>query len=340
MGHKQRLRAGRQQALSMDDDEIQDDLPGGSAVEIETQDPPATAQETVSSPAAAQEDRDDPLEALKRQFADLEAERNTERKRREDAEARAREHETQLGRYEADQFSHKKTVLEQAYAGEELKLADAKRKYAAAIRDQDFDAAADAQSEMVRADGTMRHYAFTYQDLENQEKQPKRTAQPAPQEDQFEVALKTMHPKVAEWARTHKDDVTKPERQRLAFAADQMAIAKGYNPGSDEYLDYMDESMGYIDQDDAATRPAPPQVQRVNGRRAPAAPPSRSASSTKGRVTTHLTADDHRQLESINALMPEKQRVTVEQYAKNKYEAQKRGELNGGYRDRLSYRSE
>jgi len=67
-----------------------------------------------------------------------------------------------------------------------------------------------------------------------------------PKADDFEAALKKMHPKVAAWAREHKDDVLRPEKKKLALAADAMAIAKGFKPGSDEYLNFLDEQMGYF----------------------------------------------------------------------------------------------
>ena len=329
MGHKQRLRAGRQEARNHDPENADDfgvdvvDAPVDAfGVPIDTD-----AVQTRATPDQEPED-DEPIEVLKRQFQELEAERDRERHRASDLEARNREHEATISQRAGSELANHKAVLEQAYAAEELKKADAKRRAAAAMAKGDFDGVADAQDEMAQSHAVMMRYSDAYQQIEAQQKAPKQVQQPR-QVDEFEAAIAKMEPRVAAWAREHKDDVTKPDRQRLAIAADGMATARGYAPGSDAYLDYLDEAMGYYEPEGKTMetpqpKPAPRQAQQQTGRRAPAAPPTRTSGSTAGgrrRVT--LTEDDKRQARGYG--------VTDEEYAswKLKSDAHPNIENNG-----------
>jgi hypothetical protein len=312
MGHKQRLRAGRQEAASHD--AIPDGKTDDLDIEILNQ-PPEAATTTLPEP-----ENDEPLEVLKRQFQELEAERDRERTRAAELETRNREHEAKLQQHSISEFSNQKAVLEQAYTVEELKLKDAKKLYAEALRNGDFDAAADVQTEMLRSTQVMSQYATAYQNLETQEKAPRPAPAPA---DELETALKTMEPRLASWVREHKDDVLKPERRRIAELADSMAVAKGMKQGSDAYLDFLDEQMGYFSEgNDVSTgtaestpKPQPKPAQQTS-RRAPSAPPSRtSGSTTGGRRGVYLTEDDKRQAQNYG--------VSNEEYAKWKLQAEK-----------------
>jgi hypothetical protein len=329
METKQRGRAAHREAMALDDDREQD----GLTIELgERPDAAASQPAVIEKPKVADED---PLEALKKQFADVQAERDAEKKRATELETRSREQQQQIERHQDSEIANHKAVLEQAYSVEEGKLAEAKRKYAAAMREQDFDGAADAQHEMIRISGMMGQYSNAYQELERRERAPKPATAT---DDRFETALKSMEPRVAAWAREHKDDVRKPERQKLAFAADAMAQAKGFAPGSDEYLDFMDDQMGYSGPDDDPSGSEPPQQQRQPAqsqqrasKRAPAAPPSRNSASAGGRRKVHLTEDDIRHARNLG--------LTQEEYAKAKLNAERNGDLNGGARESLHFKT-
>jgi hypothetical protein len=64
-------------------------------------------------------------------------------------------------------------------------------------------------------------------------------------QDNFEKALKTMHPRVAAWARLHRADLSNPERLKAVFDADKAAIKLGCAPGSDCYMGALNLEMGY-----------------------------------------------------------------------------------------------
>jgi hypothetical protein len=250
---------------------------------------------------------------------DYEARLQSSSKEREEAETaaqeRAQEYEQQLRERAAAGFASQKASLEHAYASEELKLANAKRSYAEMLRIGDFDAAAEANAEIARTTQTMAAYSNSYHGIEAQEqalvtegeervrapvarREAPAEVQPAPQQsDQFESALTAMHPKVAAWAREHKDDILRPDRQKLAFAADALALAKGLPAGSDEYLDLLDEHMGYLD---TGTEPEPvPVPVAQNGRRVaskrPTAAPASRATASSGAIKVHLSDWDREQ---------------------------------------------
>ncbi len=326
MGHKQRLRAGRSEALPLDDDQ---DADQGTGIEIEVVDRPV---EPVSTSPVVEDSGDDPLEVLKKQFDEVKSAREASDRRALELEKANREHQAELARKSASEIGGQKAVLEQTYNAEELKLANVKREYADHLRQGRFDEAADAQIEISRSMAYMGQLANAYQGLEVQEKAPK--AQPSPQQvaDPFETAVSKMEPRVAAWAREHKDDVLKPDRQKLAYAADQMAIAKGFKPGSDEYLDYLDDAMGYELADDPVPAKQAAQIPaKASSKRMPAAPPSRRSASAPGRRQVFLTEDDKRQADGYG--------VSHQEYAKWKHDAESSGSLDGGMHERLHYKA-
>ena len=339
MGAKSRLRAARREALrpsevearqnlsvsfSVDDTLDEDENLAPTEVVIEEDDKPEVQDEEIQPVTEVDEpedDGEDPLEALKRQFANVRAEKEAAERRAREHEQRAKENEQRLYQQQFSELGSHKAVLEQAYTTEEMKLSDAKRKYAEALANRDFEAAADAQLAMTRSDSTMQQYSQAYQELERREKAPKQAPTPVQQTQSvdtvFEQALSTMEPRVAAWAREHKADVLKPDRQELALLADSLATRKGLQPGSDEYLDFMDEQMGYLAPEAPqsvreAPKPKPVPVQQKTARRAVAAPSSRVASSG-GSLKVALTQDD---LDMATSL-----KMSPQEYAKYKIKA-------------------
>jgi hypothetical protein len=329
MGHKQRVRAGRREALAMDDEP--DNLEDGGIVIDDADTSVAAGSDSPPPPAAATEDEpDEPLDVLKRQFEELKAEKEAEERRRAAAEQRAREYEARtreqaakLDQHAASVLAQQKSAIEHGYASEDLKLKDAQRRLAQAEEAGDANAKAQATLEMIQADRVMREYTAVYQDIERREKAPKPVPKPEPvlsQDEQFEAQLKQMHPKVADWAREHKADMFDPVKRKLAEAADRMADAMGFPPGSEQYMQYLDRKMGYAKPAATSATPATDSVNESGtasprtAMRAPAAPPSRTASSG-GKLRVHLSAEDKQWARRYN--------VSEEEYAKWKVRSDK-----------------
>jgi hypothetical protein len=313
MGTKQRLRAERREAEQATDrgnlsvkfnvNDVVDEgvalVADGVEVDIEGQSD-ATAPQTVEVVTEEHEDEgESPIEALKKQFDEVKSAREASDRRALELERANRESQAALAQRAATEIGNQKALLEQAYNVEELKLADTKRKYAAALENRDFEAAADAQIEITKTTQLMGRYADAYQGLDAQEKAPRQA--PAPQQvaDPFEAALRKMDPRVAAWAREHKDDVIIPERQRLAVAADAMATARGMKPGTDAYLDFLDEQMGYLEPDDEPEQVRQPVKAQPRTKRMAAAPASRSSSSSGATNKVFLTEFDRDQARQL-----------------------------------------
>ena len=288
--------------------------------ELEVQSPPETtpAPEPESPAKAAPETaapppEDEPIDVLKRKFEALKAQHSETERRAREAEARAEEIRRQSGTAE---LTHSKTVLEHAYALEETKLAQAKRQYAEQLRAGQYDEAADTQIEIARATGEMGKYRDAYGEIERRAAAPAPAPKPAPA-DPFEAAVATMEPRTAAWVREHADDLRQPQRQKIALAADQLASAYGHQPGTPEYLEFMNAELGYTKAPPQPQEPATPVPAAAPApqprRRMAAAPPSRM-SSNSGTQTVHLTEDDMRQARNL--------KMSVEEYGKYKLKSQ------------------
>ena len=255
---------------------------GGQEVEIEIESQPQDA------PGVDPSENDEPIEVIRRQFEDVKAENEALERRARDAEARAREEALKNQRSAGNEIRANMEALDQAFNLEDQKITEAKRRYAESLRNGEYETAADLNNEIMRSHSLMQRYAEAYSGLQKRESAP---VQPSYTEDPFDAALKNMHPKVAAWARDHKDDVMDPRRQELAFAADKLATGRyGYKPGTDEYLDFLDEQMGYIERQEPVTKQPSAPVKQTQ-RRSVAAPVSR-ASGGSVKKSVYLTEDD------------------------------------------------
>jgi len=246
--------------------------------------------EIVDEQTTEEENNPDPVDVLKREvekYKNLEAEAEEraakERQRREELER-------QTATYGETQLATDKELLEQHFAVADSKAGEAKRKYAAAASQGLWEDAAEAQRELVRLETAMMRYSERYQELDRPKPKPKADPVDAFDEQIAQIA----EPDVRQWAIDHKADLMKPERQRLAFAANELAVARGLKPGSNEYLDFLDEQLGYeMTQEDEEAPPAPA-PKAAPSRRSPsvAAPVTRGSAGQVKTVT--LTQDDKR----------------------------------------------
>ena len=320
-----RSKRFKRDAVSMDDGDVIE-TPSTVVVEVEEDEPNVIIQEphVDAEPEAPKKDEGDeekPLEVLRRQLED-------ERRRAQDLEQYAHQKDVQLTQQQyASQQGTRKAVLEQAYETEELRLSDAKRRHQVALETNDFETATNAQQDMIRINGIMQQYATEYNWLTNQN--PAQQAQPQRQTQQvsadpFEDALRQMDPRVAAWAREHKDDVV--ARQNVALEADFWARSKGLKPGEDAYLDYMDDAMGY-DGEPTQVISAPKSQRKASV----SAPSSRMSSGSSRKREVTLTEDDLRQAQGYG--------VTPEEYARWKLASESDEKLNSGSRSKLHFKA-
>jgi len=289
-------------------------------VEIEV-DPAATVADEPEiivadeepAPKAAPPDVDDAVAALKAQLQAAEQGRaDAERRAREEA---ARAHAAEQGKDDSDLQVVTTAIETVKTIGGQLKA-----QYSAALRAQDFDAAAEIQEAMaINASKLMQ--------LENgkqaMEAAPKREAAPMPVADPVEALAGQLSPRSAAWVRAHPDYARDGQKLRKMIAAHNLAEADGIPPDTDAYFEHIESTL-------KIRQPAPVEdvdpmadTARVTQRRsAPAsAPVTRSGNGTGQRPNTvRLTAAEREIASDLG--------MSEQDYARNKLALQKEGKLH------------
>jgi hypothetical protein len=235
------------------------------------------------------------MEALKAENAAAKARQDQERARAEAAEREARRLSEQVQSAGASGLQAQKQVIEHTFARRQAEATQAEGLYADALQRQDFAAAAKAQRLMAAAEADLQHLNREYVQLEQRIKAPPQPVyqappQPAYQPDPFEADIAALPVPLQTWARQHRDDLLVPGRGQIAVAAGQLAAARGLQPGSPEYLEFLDGNMGYGQQ-----RQALPALQRQAPPRPGvqvSAPVSRQGGPAAGRRTVRLTQEE------------------------------------------------
>lgn len=152
--------------------------------------------------------------------------------------------------------------------------------------------------------------------MENQKKQPIQQ-QPYQPADPVEALASQLTPRSASWVREHPEFVRDQKLNRKMIAAHELAVADGIEPDTDEYFNYVENTLG-VNKADA--REEAPKPQR---RAAPAAAPvSRAGMNSDGSRPNviRLTAEQ-REMASMMGMTPE-------EYAKNMRDLKREGRIN------------
>lgn len=151
--------------------------------------------------------------------------------------------------------------------------------------------------------------------MESQKKQP--IQQQTYQADPVEQFASQLTPRSASWVREHPEFVRDQKLNRKMIAAHELAVADGIEPDTDEYFDYVENTLGV---NKAAAREEAPKPQR---RAAPAsAPVSRSGMNSDGSRPNviRLTAEQREMAEMMG--------MTPEEYARNMRDLKREGRMN------------
>jgi hypothetical protein len=263
---------------------------------------------------------EDPIAVLKREVEATRNEKAEAEKRWAEERQRSQELERQTVNLSTDRLSQDKLLIEQAYTAAEAKGANAKAAYAAAMGEMRWEDAAEAQRAMIQVEHEKQRYFDAYQTIEQRQKEPPRQVTPR-QEDDFDARVASIpDANTRQWAKDHKGDLLDQKRLKLAYAADNLAQARGYTPGSDDYLDFLDEQMGYgeeIDDD------PPPQRSPVPSVRRPSLPVSAPVSRRSSGGATHSVS-----LSSTDKMFAKQLGYTEKEYAKIVLNASKTDKFN------------
>jgi hypothetical protein len=231
-----------------------------------------------------QQDEEDPLKDVTARLSQMEQEREALKKQNSELEQVRLNQEQNLlkSKQELDsakdnEVEHAMIILQSKYEAEEVKAKEALNKYKAARSNNDYELELEAQDELNNSKYNLGQYKTDYDTLEQYHnnnyqrdyQEQREVSKPNKHQNQtninttqtvdyfntpemFEEGLKLVEPKIAEWARPHMDDlISSKERQQLAFDADRMAVqVRGYIPGSKQYIAYMDENLGYSDNEE------------------------------------------------------------------------------------------
>lgn len=151
--------------------------------------------------------------------------------------------------------------------------------------------------------------------MENQKKQPI-TQQPY-QPDPVEQFASQLTPRSASWIREHPEFVRDAKLNRKMIAAHELAVADGIEPDTDDYFNYVENTLGI---NRASVQEEAPKPQR---RAAPAAAPvSRSGMNSDGSRPNviRLTAEQREMAEMMG--------MTPEEYARNMRALKREGRMN------------
>lgn len=85
---------------------------------------------------------------------------------------------------------------------------------------------------------------------------------PKSQDEAIEQYIGQFKPRSQGWLRAHPECVTDRNLNQKVINADKLAIRAGLEPESDEYFDFIDEKMGFGDDDQGEPRPEPRRQQQ------------------------------------------------------------------------------
>jgi hypothetical protein len=251
---------------------------------------------------------------------ELKARLEEERRAREDAERRAKEaYEREVAAKSETNDTNLRLIdnaIETVKRNSEILKQNLKDAAAAG----DYDAMANIQADMIKADNDLRQLQTGKKQYEEQIKRPQTTADP------IETLASQATPESAKWLRDHKSTLSTPGKLDRALRAHQDAMDDGIKPDSREYFEYIENRMGIRKseppkQEESALSEASAPTQRRSA--PPAAPVSRSGTGTGG-TRSNVVSLNSAEREHARAMG-----MTDREYAIQKQALIKEGKLAG-----------
>lgn len=148
--------------------------------------------------------------------------------------------------------------------------------------------------------------------------------------DPVEALASQLTPRSAEWVRNHPQCVTDQRLYQKMIASHNLAVADGYVPDSDDYFEFIEDTMklnqrsdprreARAEEDDSPMSSASTATKQRTA--PPAAPVSRTASSGQPRNNVVRLTRDEREMAQMMGM-------SDQEYAKNKMALIKEGKLN------------
>ena len=268
------------------------------------------------APPLVETKTDDTAAALEQ----LKAQLSEEKAARAAAEARANDATGRIATSEKEVQDTNLQLLVNAIDTVKGNTAHLKRAYAEAAAAGDWDAAAEAQSEMANNAAKLLQLENGKIALEQEAKAPRRE-QPAA--DPVESLARQLTPRSASWVRAHPEFARDPRQYQRMLAAHNLVVGDGIEPDSDDYFDAIEQTLKIkpitkVEVDDDATAGAAKVVQERGA--PPAAPVTRSGNGSGGRNTVRLTAEQVEMASNMG--------MTAAEYAKNLQDLKASGRIH------------
>lgn len=296
----------------MDPEKIDDPIEIDVLDDVETKEPDIIVEEPkAEEPKEDKDPVDDGLEAIKAQL-------ERERQARLDAERRA--NEAAHNAYQAQNEVQDSNLHLVTNAIETVKQQNdiLKANYRDAMAAQDFEIAAEIQTEMSANAAKLLQLEQGKQALEN----APRTEAPQPYvADPVEALASQLSPRSADWVRRNPQFATDQRLYSKMIAAHNLAVADGIAPDTDDYFDSIESilKVGSQRTHEEPTSSASAPVQRRSS--PPAATVSRSGTGTGTRPNRVTLTAEEREMASFMGMTPE-------EYGRNKLALKKEGKLN------------
>lgn len=290
--------------------EITDDDLRLGPVEVHLDDAPAQdkgakPQQQPSKQQAAPAEEDEGIASLKRQIEE-EKRRRAEANRLAEEQRQRAERETQARvAAEEEAKSSRRDTVANAIDAETMALDSAKAQFKGAMEAADFAKAAEAQTAISRATTRLERLNESKASFESAKTVEGRVAprQEPVNQDPVEAFASRLTPASAAWIRSHRDCVTDPVLNAEMIAAHQWAFRKGIAADSPEYFRFIEERLGYQQENsqvNAPSRQEPVRQQqpRTASNGQPIAPVTRSANPMNGarRPSSYTLSPDEREI--------------------------------------------
>lgn len=251
---------------------------------------------------------------------ELKARLEEEKRAREDAERRYREAQEQANSAKNDAYDTNLRLIDNAIETVKRNSEILKQNLKDAMAAGDYDAAANIQADMIKADNDLRQLHTGKQQYEAAGKQTQQASDP------IESLAAQATPQSAKWLRDNRTILSDPRKLDRALRAHQDALDDGVAPDSSEYFEYIEGRLGINrreapKQEESALSEASAPTQRRSA--PPAAPVSRSGTGTGG-TRSNVVSLNSAEREHARAMG-----MTDREYAIQKQALIKEGKLAG-----------
>jgi hypothetical protein len=193
-----------------------------------------------------------------------------------------------------------------------------KNEYRNALALSDFDKVADLQEAMSSNAAKLLQLENGKQSMQNKPRQ-----QAPDYSNPVEQFASQLSPRSAEWVRRHPQCVTDQRLQQKMIAAHNLAVADGYQPDSDDYFGFIEDTLKvgnrYARQEE--------KVQEESALSSASKPVSRQAPPPAAPANRGSTRSNVVRLTKAEADTAKMFGMTEQEYAKNKVALQKEGKM-------------